>query len=324
MLRVGGGRHDEIHSFEVFGPKALAGIGDLPDTVADRSITIALHRKPRTVSKERFRLRKVSSLGAECHDLLARALAGLTDKISHMDPELPDELNDREQDTWELLLAVADIAGANWPAAARRAAIKLAEDSQDATETVGVQLLGDMKSVWREDERALPSHVLVERLTELEEAPWADWWGKPIDPRFLATKLRPYGVKSTKVKYDGKPLQGYRWEHLAPVWDKYVPATGAEPMEPAELPLQDKGPTVPHAMEPVRNPDAGSGPVPDGFHTETPYGATEVPQVPEVPHKMQVLDADRKVDLPNPADTRDIKRVNRIRSTGFHREVGDA
>ncbi len=38
------GTGDETNDFDVFGPKAIAGVGRLPDTVADRSIPIELQR----------------------------------------------------------------------------------------------------------------------------------------------------------------------------------------------------------------------------------------------------------------------------------------
>lgn len=37
-------------------------------------------------------------------------------------PELPDELDDRAQGIWEVLLAIADVAGEDWPERARQAA----------------------------------------------------------------------------------------------------------------------------------------------------------------------------------------------------------
>jgi Protein of unknown function (DUF3631) len=49
--------------------------------------------------------------------------------------------------------------------------------------------------------------------------------------------LRPYEVKPTKVKIDGKSVQGYRREDLHDAWTRYLPtpsATEAEPTEPAE------------------------------------------------------------------------------------------
>ena len=49
-----GNRH-EVQMFPVFGPRALAGIGKLPDTVADRSIPIRMLKKKRSETVEKFR-----------------------------------------------------------------------------------------------------------------------------------------------------------------------------------------------------------------------------------------------------------------------------
>ena len=54
-------------------------------------------------------------------------------------PSVPDELNDRPADNWDPLLAIADLAGGDWPARARKAAIELSRDADAASETVGVQ-----------------------------------------------------------------------------------------------------------------------------------------------------------------------------------------
>jgi len=287
----------DLLEFSPFCPKALAGIGDLPDTVADRSIPIALQRKPRDVSVARFRLRKVKPRCEEVALTVAHALAGKNDEIARMDPHLPDELNDREQDTWELLFAIADLAGGHWPELARNAALKVSREAQDASETIGEHLLADLRDVWGADEPAIPTKVLLERLIALEEAPWSHWFGREIDARFLAQTLKRYGVTSKKVKYGGQSLKGYRWEHLAPVWDRYV-STDAVPLvelgEPREPSLQGKGSEVPHQGEPVGNPAEGSPKVPHGFPTESPTAAREVPQVPQVPQGVQERVTDRE------------------------------
>lgn len=50
--------------FSTFCPKALAGIGTLPDTVTDRSIPIALTRRAPHERVDRFRLRDAPRVGA--------------------------------------------------------------------------------------------------------------------------------------------------------------------------------------------------------------------------------------------------------------------
>jgi hypothetical protein len=51
----------ELKEFHVFCPKAFAGIGKLPDTVADRSIEIAMVRKARNESAEKLRVHGVQT-----------------------------------------------------------------------------------------------------------------------------------------------------------------------------------------------------------------------------------------------------------------------
>jgi hypothetical protein len=58
-LCVGQGANITYEDFAVYCPKVIAGIGKLPDTVADRSIPIELRRRRPSEKVERFRLRKV-------------------------------------------------------------------------------------------------------------------------------------------------------------------------------------------------------------------------------------------------------------------------
>ena len=45
-------------------------------------------------------------------------------------PEIPDDLNDRAQDNWEPLLAIADLAAGDWPNTARPAAKALSKEAE--------------------------------------------------------------------------------------------------------------------------------------------------------------------------------------------------
>ena len=95
----------------MYCPKAFAGIGDcLPDTVADRAIPIRLKRRTRDRTVERFRLRDVGPEGHSLRDRLADWLEPHRDHLVESRPALPDELDDRAQDVWEPLLAIADLA----------------------------------------------------------------------------------------------------------------------------------------------------------------------------------------------------------------------
>src|SRR5438270_7823456 len=69
-LCVGQGSKIAYRNFDTFCPKAIAGIGVLPDTIADRSIPIRLKRRVSSESIERFRYRDAKPEAA----LIARQL----------------------------------------------------------------------------------------------------------------------------------------------------------------------------------------------------------------------------------------------------------
>ena len=222
-LRVGGPRRDKIEKFDSFGPKGLAGIGELPDTIADRAIPIRLQRKPRSVKLSRWRRRLVKEEAAKVADRLSFALAEFSPPLLEEEwPVLPDQLSDRGQDLWEPLLAVADYAGGVWPSRGRAAAILLHTGADQADETIGIRLLGDLRAVWPDRGDKVFTRELLEALNGLEESPWGDWYGKPITARFLADKLRPYGPTSRKVNIGGTTLQGWRRVDFEDPWNRYL------------------------------------------------------------------------------------------------------
>jgi hypothetical protein len=108
--RMGGPNNTSLQTFSVYCPKAFAGIGNcLPDTVADRAIPIRLKRRTRGEQIERFRLRAVEPVGHALRDRLGDWLERQHDYLAESRPALPDKLDDRAQDVWEPLLAVADL-----------------------------------------------------------------------------------------------------------------------------------------------------------------------------------------------------------------------
>ena len=90
---------------------------------------------------------------------------------------------------WEPLFALADHADGHWPQRAREAATRLHGADREDDATVRVQLLFDIKKVFRDD-AALHTHELLDRLHGLEESPWADMRGREVNARFLANQLR--------------------------------------------------------------------------------------------------------------------------------------
>jgi len=96
--------------YSAYCPKVLAGTGELPDMLADRSIPVRLQRKKKGEDAERFRRRLVRPAAAELRARVAGWAAAALPALTGATPEPPDALTDRQQDGWEALLAIADAA----------------------------------------------------------------------------------------------------------------------------------------------------------------------------------------------------------------------
>lgn len=221
---VGQGAELSYKDFSTYCAKAIAGIGKLPDTVADRSLPIRLERRAPDERAERFHRRDVV---LEVEPL--RAALGQLDTVEMVvsleiaRPVLPSELDDRAQDAGEPLLAIADQAGGDWPDRARRALVELHGGRELDDESAGVRLLADIQTAFAERDRIATADLLA-ALHALDEAPWGDWYGKPLSARKLAEKLRPYGVHSRTVRYDdGSTPKGFLREQFEGTWSRYIP-----------------------------------------------------------------------------------------------------
>lgn len=207
-----------------FCAKAIAGIGELPDTVASRSIPIRLKRKAPEERVERFYERKAGEEAEPLYQALVSLGAQYVVALAEARPELPEELPDRAADVWEPLLAIADLAGGDWPERARRAAIALSGRGSDGGALeISVQLLADCRPAFGERDR-LPTKDLIDALAEDEEAPWATWHkGSRISPRALARTLEPFGIRSRTIRLDGgETPKGYLRESFEDAWKRYL------------------------------------------------------------------------------------------------------
>jgi hypothetical protein len=103
----------------------------------------------------------------------------------------------------------------------------LALTAEDDTDTsLGARLLADLREVFA-DADAMHGETILAALHKVTEAPWADYYGKPLAARDMAKLLKPYGVASVDVKIDGTNRKGYRREHLHDPWVRYLPAKSA-------------------------------------------------------------------------------------------------
>ncbi|MFF5283046.1 DUF3631 domain-containing protein [Streptomyces sp. NPDC013171] len=240
-LRVSGPNH-EVSKFPTFAMAALAGIGDLPDTIMDRSVVIRMRRRRPGEKVAEFRtVRDTPALHA-VRDRLMEWLAPLHATAMDLTPVMPVE--DRAADTWEPLVAVADLAGGSWPEAARAACLAMtrheAEQDQDNS-ALNIRLLADIRRAFAAEGNppVIRTGRLLGILNEDAESPWPDYSDKGLTPRGLQLLLKDYGIGSANRRFpDGCQAKGFTRLQFTDAWARYCPepAPAAEPLllpEPA-------------------------------------------------------------------------------------------
>lgn len=208
-----------------FAMVALAGIGNMPDTIMDRSVIIRMRRRAPGETVKPYRTRRD---GPPLNDLRERLHVWMRENLEVLEKTEPDmPVEDRAADTWEPLVAVADLAGGQWPKRAREAAVAFVGRDQ-ATDggSLSVRLLADLREVFGED-RHLHTSTILDRLHKIDDGPWADYYGRPFSPRDLAKLLELYEVKPRDVRESGGPnRKGYNADDLWDAWNRYVPREG--------------------------------------------------------------------------------------------------
>jgi hypothetical protein len=230
VLRTVGEQH-EPKRFSTFSPKLLAGIGGLPDTLESRCMPIVMHRRLPDEQAERLRLRVVAPEAEQLAERLADVSARCIPTLEGAFPEIPDELGDRAADCAEPLLAIADYAGANWPILARKSLVALQGGRSIEDESTTTRLLVDVRTVFGERDR-ISSRDLLEGLHGLEEAPWADWFGKPLSAAKLNRLLHDFSIHSRVVRFGDKTLKGFQVEQFEDAWARYVQSEGKQGHNP--------------------------------------------------------------------------------------------
>ena len=251
------GRTFQRQDFSVFCAKVVAGIGDLPATVVDRAIVVVMERKRSEDRVERLRLRDIERIAEPHRAALARHLEGVRELVLD---DLPDELDDRAQDGWEPLLAIARLAGRDWPTRALAAALDLsAARSAHAQEDPALLLLADARTAVGDDD-AVTASQMVERLAAMPESPWSAWRGdKPITARGVAVLLRRFGIVSRRDRGSS------RWHRadFTEAWSRYLDSSATSATNATgsgtthETTVADEAPQV---RQQARQADAGHPP----------------------------------------------------------------
>lgn len=219
-----------VERHPVYAPAALAGIaGAMPATITTRAITIHLRRRRTDETVRAFRERQVELEAAPIRGDLSRWVVAVAEQLAVAEPTMPHGVADRAAEIWEPLLAIADAAGGHWPETARAACTHFVIDTRTEDTSTGVRLLADLRALFtRHNTDRIPTKALLADLIGIEESPWGELDGKPLDGRRLAKELARYNIRPLLFRNAEGTAKGYSIHPtkeqlgLQDAWDRYL------------------------------------------------------------------------------------------------------
>jgi putative DNA primase/helicase len=136
---------------------------------------------------------------------------------------MPKALHDRASDNWRALIAIADVAGGDWPEIARKAAKDLTPTEDESS--IGTLLLADIREILieRGNPERISSADLCEALLALPDRPWPEITrGKPLNTNTLSRRLRPFQIRPTQLRIGDTNVKGYAREDFTEAFERYI------------------------------------------------------------------------------------------------------
>ncbi|MHB9858583.1 DUF3631 domain-containing protein [Streptomyces sp. YIM S03343] len=222
------GPNHEVKQFPTFAMAALAGIGDLPDTIMDRAVVIRMRRRHHGEEVKPFRARRDAPRFNEIRDSLAVWL-GAADIADTYPDMLP--LEDRAADTWEPLFLVADLAGGWWPDAARKAAGELEKAREEAEDGAENAILTDCRDAFAKasNPNEMKTETLLQYLKQDPHSQWATYGRDGLNAHQLGKLLAPYEIRPKQIRFSDHTRQrGYLRPQFEDAWNRYCPSPQEE------------------------------------------------------------------------------------------------
>lgn len=228
-----GGQDGKPESFRVYCPKVFVLIGDVYDTLRDRSIVCELYRADYAQMRA-LKVYRESVINADVAALLGDMTADrMLEYFGNPDTdraftESLEFLDSRDAEIWAPIFAMAEIACPDKLSDIRRVAADLCaaktadarkaielrqQEAERQQEAYGERALRDMARVIDGHGLLTPKDA-VAALRNIDVAPWRMYRGTGLTEIMLAQLLKPFGV-NTQVKRIGrgvkhsKPTRGY-------------------------------------------------------------------------------------------------------------------
>ena len=211
--------------FDPFCPKAIGVLGaNVPRALASRCITIKTWPK-RPEDKQSFDHVDDDTF-AELRRKLARWSADNAVALKDARPLYPAGFNNRLAVNWRLLLAIAELAGGQWPKQAREAAERISRTARKTS--WGVQMLQAFQQIFASGRAAIPSREVVAVLTADPDSAWCEFnHGGAITQRQVAAVLEPYEIHPIVIhptRRSSSSPRGYKREQFHDAFARFLPS----------------------------------------------------------------------------------------------------
>lgn len=233
------GPKNELLEFSPYCPKALAGIGRLPETVESRAFVLPIVKLGRDEEVEEYDEEIAPEEAKPIAQALAAWAAASREALKKVNPSRPSELKPRQRNISKPLLAIADLAGGDWPDRARDAIVRVCAKEKLISQTT--QLLADIRSIMSAGSYdKITTEMLLEYLVRVENhnSPWPVLWendlknGKIRGPaKKLASLLANFDIHPRSLRFGTDVKNGYIRADFVGLWDKYLEPAIAETVE---------------------------------------------------------------------------------------------
>ncbi len=230
-----------VRHYKVYCPKVFVLIGDVYDTLRDRSIVVNLRRAH---SPERFIYSDAQSEGKQLRERVEEMIQVNAEKVSdsYFDLGRLEFLSDREEEIWSPLFAICkvlcperygeltrvavDISTAKTAEANKYTELPQREDAAQQIE-YGERALRDLINVVESRKRkSISTADAIPALRDLPTAPWRAFRGEGLKPNIegsmmLASLLEPFGIRPRTIRLrpksqgaSGSTAKGYALSEL--------------------------------------------------------------------------------------------------------------
>lgn len=216
-----------VEAVPVFCPKAFSGAEPLPPALSDLCICIFL-RSQKPEDQKPWRELLVMRDALPLHRYMRQWSAKHQNELSWAltfagYAELMSELSPRQREMADILLALANTIGGEWPGKVRHALVNVLCEKKV---TERDQLLLDIKAAFAASEN--PAHISTEELLahlhSVEHGRWKTCSkGKPMTARRLSDKLREWKIRpGNPHKGPDSSHRGYNYSDFIELWDELL------------------------------------------------------------------------------------------------------